>query len=141
MARCVRGLPDRDPGGLARRPECVLRRLSMDATATLSQTPGPAESSGTDVLFRPYRLGPFEVPHRIVRAPLTRARSPGDAHRQSRSAGPIAHWRPAQLRRPDPLLWRRGGRHGLTLTGAGPRRTAQGLWRAELAVSRDSLLL
>lgn len=52
----------------------------MDETATLSRTRGPAQSPDTDVLFRPYRLGPFELPHRIIMAPLTRsrARSPGN---------------------------------------------------------------
>lgn len=52
----------------------------MEETATLSRTLGPAKSSGTDELFQPYRLGPFELPHRIIMAPLTRsrARSPGN---------------------------------------------------------------
>ncbi|WP_460448754.1 alkene reductase [Alsobacter sp. SYSU BS001988] len=52
----------------------------MEETATLSRPPGPATSSETDVLFQPYRLGPFELPHRVVMAPLTRsrARSPGN---------------------------------------------------------------
>lgn len=52
----------------------------MEETATLSRTRGPAKSPDTDVLFQPYRLGPFELPHRIIMAPLTRsrARSPGN---------------------------------------------------------------
>lgn len=47
----------------------------MEETATLSRTRGPAQSSDTDELFQPYRLGPFELPHRIVMAPLTRSRA------------------------------------------------------------------
>jgi N-ethylmaleimide reductase len=40
----------------------------------------PAQVSGTDLLFQPYRLGPYDLPHRIVMAPLTRsrARQPGN---------------------------------------------------------------
>jgi N-ethylmaleimide reductase len=52
----------------------------MNAAATLSRAPEQATSSGTDILFQPYRLGPFELPNRIVMAPLTRsrARAPGN---------------------------------------------------------------
>ena len=56
----------------------------MDATATLSRTPGPAKSSDTDVLFQPYRLGPFEVPHRGQGGPLP-------AHARGRRATRIAN--------------------------------------------------
>jgi N-ethylmaleimide reductase len=40
----------------------------------------PAQVSGTDLLFQPYRLGPYDLPHRVVMAPLTRsrARQPGN---------------------------------------------------------------
>jgi N-ethylmaleimide reductase len=39
-----------------------------------------ARQPAPDVLFQPIRVGPFDVPHRIVMAPLTRsrARSPGN---------------------------------------------------------------
>src|ERR1700736_221068 len=47
------------------------------ATAT---RPRAAQDSGTGPLFQPYRLGPFNLRHRIVMAPLTRsrARQPGN---------------------------------------------------------------
>ncbi|MVT64867.1 alkene reductase [Bradyrhizobium pachyrhizi] len=47
-----------------------------------ASTPLPiVKATVTDELFRPYRLGPFELPNRIVMAPLTRARArqPGNA--------------------------------------------------------------
>ena len=47
----------------------------MEETATLSRPRGPAKSSHTDVLFQPYRLGPFELPHRIIMAPLNKSAS------------------------------------------------------------------
>ncbi|EHP91639.1 alkene reductase [Methylorubrum extorquens] len=47
----------------------------MEDTATLSRKRGPAQSSDTDALFQPYRLGPLDLPHRIVMAPLTRSRA------------------------------------------------------------------
>jgi N-ethylmaleimide reductase len=52
----------------------------MDETATVTRTPGAAQAPGTDSLFQPFRLGPFNLPHRIVMAPLTRsrARQPGN---------------------------------------------------------------
>src|SRR3954454_10899607 len=53
---------------------------NMNDTATATQTARSAQAPGTDLLFQPYRLGPFELPHRIVMAPLTpsRARQPGN---------------------------------------------------------------
>ena len=52
----------------------------MDETATVTRTPGAVQAPGTDSLFQPFRLGPFNLPHRIVMAPLTRsrARQPGN---------------------------------------------------------------
>ncbi|AMB43374.1 alkene reductase [Methylobacterium sp. AMS5] len=52
----------------------------MADAATLSRTRDPAAASDPAVLFQPYRLGPLELPHRIIMAPLTRsrARSPGN---------------------------------------------------------------
>ncbi|MGZ6042864.1 MAG: alkene reductase [Asticcacaulis sp.] len=52
----------------------------MDETATITRIPRAAQASDTDVLFQPYRLGPFNLPHRVVMAPLTRsrARQPGN---------------------------------------------------------------
>ncbi|SFM66164.1 N-ethylmaleimide reductase [Methylobacterium pseudosasicola] len=47
----------------------------MEDTATLSRKRGPAQFLATDVLFQPYRLGPLDLPHRIVMAPLTRSRA------------------------------------------------------------------
>src|SRR6202171_4794044 len=52
----------------------------MDETATVTRTPRAAQAPGTDPLFQSYRLGPFNLRHRIVMAPLTRsrARQPGN---------------------------------------------------------------
>jgi N-ethylmaleimide reductase len=52
----------------------------MNETTTIARTPRAAQAPDTDVLFQPYRLGPFNLRHRIVMAPLTRsrARQPGN---------------------------------------------------------------
>jgi N-ethylmaleimide reductase len=52
----------------------------MDEMTAVRQKPRAAEAPDTDLLFEPYRLGPFNLPHRIVMAPLTRsrARQPGN---------------------------------------------------------------
>jgi len=52
----------------------------MDEITTGTRTSRAAKTPDTDVLFVPYRLGPFNLPHRIVMAPLTRsrARQPGN---------------------------------------------------------------
>ena len=52
----------------------------MDEMTTVRHTPRAVPVPDTDVLFQPYRLGPFRLPHRIVMAPLTRsrARQPGN---------------------------------------------------------------
>ena len=52
----------------------------MNETTTIARTPRAAQGPNTDVLFQPYRLGPFNLRHRIVMAPLTRsrARQPGN---------------------------------------------------------------
>jgi N-ethylmaleimide reductase len=52
----------------------------MNDTATITRTPPAVQAQATDELFQPYRLGPFNLPHRIVMAPLTRsrARQPGN---------------------------------------------------------------
>jgi N-ethylmaleimide reductase len=52
----------------------------MDDIATATRAQRDAGTSDTDALFQPYRLGPFNLPHRIVMAPLTRsrARQPGN---------------------------------------------------------------
>jgi N-ethylmaleimide reductase len=49
--------------------------MSESATAVAAEQPTPE-----DLLFQPYRLGPYDLPHRIVMAPLTRsrARQPGN---------------------------------------------------------------
>ena len=51
----------------------------MDEIATAARTRA-IQAPDTDVLFQPYRLGPFNLRHRIVMAPLTRsrARQPGN---------------------------------------------------------------
>ncbi len=52
----------------------------MDETATATRTRA-ARAPDTNLLFQPYRLGPLNLPHSIVMAPLTRsrARQPGNA--------------------------------------------------------------
>src|SRR3954454_23048194 len=52
----------------------------MDEVATATQTQGTNREADTGPLFQPYRLGPFNLPHRMVMAPLTRsrARQPGN---------------------------------------------------------------
>jgi N-ethylmaleimide reductase len=58
----------------------------MDETATVARPSRSVEAPDTEALFQPYRLGPFNLPHRIVMAPLTRsrARQPGNV------PGPLA---------------------------------------------------
>src|SRR6202035_5841880 len=53
---------------------------NMNETTTIARTPRAAQAPATDALFQPYRLGPFNLRHRIVMAPLTRsrARQPGN---------------------------------------------------------------
>src|SRR6202047_479734 len=53
---------------------------NMNETTTIARTPRAAQAPDTDALFQPYRLGPFNLRHRIVMAPLTRsrARQPGN---------------------------------------------------------------
>jgi N-ethylmaleimide reductase len=53
----------------------------MDEIATVTRRSAAVQAPDTDLLFQPYRLGPFKLPHRIVMAPLTRsrARQPGNA--------------------------------------------------------------
>ena len=52
----------------------------MDEIATATRPPTAPGSADTGPLFQPYRLGPFNLRHRIVMAPLTRsrARQPGN---------------------------------------------------------------
>jgi N-ethylmaleimide reductase len=59
---------------------CISVGANMNDTAMATQTAGSAQAPDIDPLFRPYRLGPFNLPHRIVMAPLTRsrARQPGN---------------------------------------------------------------
>jgi len=58
----------------------------MNEATTIARTPRAAQAPNTDALFLPYRLGPFNLRHRIVMAPLTRsrARQPGNV------PGPLA---------------------------------------------------
>jgi N-ethylmaleimide reductase len=51
----------------------------MDEIATATRTRA-VQAPDTDLLFQPYRLGPFNLKHRILMAPLTRsrARQPGN---------------------------------------------------------------
>ncbi|EPE94206.1 NADH:flavin oxidoreductase [Rhizobium grahamii] len=48
----------------------------MDEAATNTLSPNAAQARDRDVLFQAYRLGPFNLRHRVVMAPLTRSRSP-----------------------------------------------------------------
>src|SRR5947208_10881253 len=52
----------------------------MNEIATDTWTPRAVQAPHTDPRFQPYRLGPFDLPHRVVMAPLTRsrARQPGN---------------------------------------------------------------
>jgi N-ethylmaleimide reductase len=52
----------------------------MNEATTIARTPRAPQAPNTDVLFVPYRLGAFDLRHRIVMAPLTRsrARQPGN---------------------------------------------------------------
>ncbi len=52
----------------------------MDEKTTTKPALHVVQAPDADVLFQPYRLGPFELPHRVVMAPLTRsrARQPGN---------------------------------------------------------------
>jgi N-ethylmaleimide reductase len=52
----------------------------MDEKTAVWQGSRAAQAPHTDTVFEPYRLGPFNLPHRIVMAPLTRsrARQPGN---------------------------------------------------------------
>ena len=50
----------------------------MNEANTIARTPRAAQAPKTDVLFVPYRLGPFNLRHRIVMAPLTRSRARGE---------------------------------------------------------------
>ena len=58
----------------------------MDELTTRTQARNPVHVPETELLFQPYRIGPFTLPHRIVMAPLTRsrARQPGNV------PGPLA---------------------------------------------------
>jgi N-ethylmaleimide reductase len=47
----------------------------MEETSTKRRALNVVQASGPDMLFQPYRLGPYELPHRIVMAPLTRSRA------------------------------------------------------------------
>src|ERR1700731_736504 len=49
---------------------------NMSEATTIARTPRAAQAPKTDVLFVPYRLGPINLPHRIVLAPLTRSPAP-----------------------------------------------------------------
>ena len=53
---------------------------NMNEATTIVRTPRAAQAPNTDALFVPYRLGPFNLKHRILMAPLTRsrARQPGN---------------------------------------------------------------
>jgi N-ethylmaleimide reductase len=47
----------------------------MTMSDTLVAEAATARPSAEEMLFQPYRLGPYELRHRIVIAPLTRSRS------------------------------------------------------------------
>ncbi|WP_094193649.1 hypothetical protein [Bradyrhizobium viridifuturi] len=45
----------------------------MNEATTIARAAPTIQAADTDVLFMPYRLGPYNLRHRIVKAPLTRA--------------------------------------------------------------------
>ena len=45
----------------------------MNEASTIARAARTVQAPDTDVLFMPYRLGPYNLRHRIVMAPLTRA--------------------------------------------------------------------
>jgi N-ethylmaleimide reductase len=47
----------------------------MDDVVTTKQEQHGVQARETGPLFQPYRLGPFNLPHRVVMAPLTRSRA------------------------------------------------------------------
>jgi N-ethylmaleimide reductase len=57
-----------------------LQEQAMDDVVTATPTQEASRETDTAPLFQPYRLGPFNLPHRVVMAPLTRsrARQPGN---------------------------------------------------------------
>jgi N-ethylmaleimide reductase len=57
-----------------------LQEQAMDDVATATPAQEASRETDTAPLFQPYRLGPFNLPHRVVMAPLTRsrARRPGN---------------------------------------------------------------
>src|SRR3984957_14834735 len=60
---------------------------NMNEATTIARTPRAAQAPNRDVLFVPYRLGPFNLRHRIVMAPLTRSRPPQPGNVPSSVAG------------------------------------------------------
>src|SRR3954467_463442 len=52
----------------------------MDERTTSTAATRSKGQAETNLLFQPYKLGPFNLPHRMVMAPLTRsrARQPGN---------------------------------------------------------------
>ena len=48
---------------------------AMDDVATATPKQEASREPDTAPLFQPYRLGPFNLPHRVVMAPLTRSRA------------------------------------------------------------------
>src|SRR5690348_10057811 len=52
----------------------------MNEQTSTAGTDVEKQQAATELLFQPYRLGPFTLPHRVVMAPLTRsrARQPGN---------------------------------------------------------------
>src|ERR1700692_3440168 len=57
-----------------------MEAITMDEISTAVRPSAAGQTPKTDLLFTPYRLGPLNLPHRIVMAPLTRsrARQPGN---------------------------------------------------------------
>jgi N-ethylmaleimide reductase len=47
----------------------------MNDIATATRPSRTVSEPDVDVLFEPYRLGPFQLPHRVIMAPLTRSRA------------------------------------------------------------------
>jgi N-ethylmaleimide reductase len=57
-----------------------MEAITMDEVSTAVRPSATGQTPKADLLFTPYRLGPLNLPHRIVMAPLTRsrARQPGN---------------------------------------------------------------
>ena len=62
--------------GLLAKPRYASRKLSIGVRAqALAVTPETEVPKDANALLSPYTMGPFELAHRVVLAPLTRCRA------------------------------------------------------------------